>query len=173
MDAEKWTYRAKRAEHEAHRILAIHEKSPSRIILLDDLTKSLSGTPVDVQDFFREAIACLQNGLFRAAVVTAWAGHFHMFSETLYHNHETDIRACRSKWNFKDLNELKESYAESQILDVGKEVKFINKANLRVLQGQLSIRNQCAHPTLYKPSMNASIGYVDELIHQTLSYLSS
>jgi hypothetical protein len=39
------------------------------------------------------------------------------------------------------------------------------------LQGQLSTRNQCAHPTLYKPSLNSAIGYVDEMIRQTIEYL--
>jgi hypothetical protein len=67
---------------------------------------------------------------------------------------------------------LKEQYPEAQIPDVGKDVKFTGKAQLKVLHGQLSQRNQCAHPTLYRPSMNAVIGYVDEMVRQTLSYIA-
>ena len=172
MDLSGWFNKAKIAERNAHKILAIHEKAPSRVILLDDLFKRLSGAPIDVQDYFKEAISCLEHGLFRAAIVTAWAGHFHMFSEALYNKHESDIRTVRTKWVFKDLTELKEQYPESQILDVGKEVKFVKKAQLRILQGQLSQRNQCAHPTLYRPSMNAALGYVDEQISQTITYIT-
>lgn len=171
MEIAHWLERAKRAQEQAHQLLAVHERSPSRVILLADLSKSLAGAPVDVQDYFREAISCLENGLFWAAIVTSWAGHFHMFSETLYHSHEVNIRACRPKWRFGDLAELKEQYPEAQILDVGKEVKFVGKAQLKVLHGQLSQRNQCAHPTLYKPSMNVAIGYVDEQIRQALLYI--
>lgn len=94
-----------------------------------------------------------------------------MFSEVCYQKHEADIRAARPKWTFKDLSELKESVAESHFLIIAKDVRFTTKAQLRILDGQLSQRNQCAHPTLYRPSMNAAIGYVDDMIRQTLSYL--
>jgi hypothetical protein len=168
---DNWIARSVAARKQAHRILATHERSPSRVVLLEDLAKQLSGTPVDVQDYFRESIACVEGGLFRAAIVMAWAGHFHVYSESLFHKHEADIRVARPKWSFKDLPELKEQYPEAQILDVGKDVKFTGKAQLKVLHGQLSQRNQCAHPTLYRPSMNAAIGYVDEMVRQTLSYI--
>lgn len=109
--------------------------------------------------------------LFRSGIVLAWAGYFHVFSETLFLKHEAEIRTARPKWVFKDLAELKEVVAESQFLVVAKDVKFIGKAQLRILAGQLSERNQCAHPTLYRPSMNAAIGYVDDMIRQTLTCL--
>ena len=171
MVLEVWTSRASKARSAAHRALAKHESAASRVVLLEDLTKSLSGTPVDVQDYFSEAISCLENKLYRSGIVLAWAGHFHVFSEVCYQKHEDDIRHARPKWIFRDLTELKESVAESQFLIVAKDVRFTSKAQLRVLDGQLSVRNQCAHPTLYRPSMNAAIGYVDDMIRQTLSYL--
>ncbi|HWJ87795.1 MAG TPA: hypothetical protein VNS12_06975 [Pelagibacterium sp.] len=173
MGLEDWTARASKARRSAHWALAKHESAASRVVLLEDLTKSLSGTPVDVQDYFSEAISCLESELYRSGIVLAWAGHFHVFSEVCYQKHEADIRAARPKWTFKDLGELKEAIAESHFLIVAKDVKFTTKAQLRILDGQLSQRNQCAHPTLYRPSMNAAIGYVDELIRQTLSYLPS
>lgn len=171
MRLEDWTARASKARRAAHRALAKHESAASRIVLLEDLSKSLSGTPVDVQDYFSEAISCLESELYRSGIVLAWAGHFHLFSEVCYQKHESEIRASRPKWAFKDLAELTELVAESQFLTVAKDVKFTTKAKLRILDGQLSLRNQCAHPTLYRPSMNAAIGYVDNMISQALSYL--
>jgi len=172
MELEDWTARVSKARHAAHRALAKHESSASRVVLLEDLTKNLSGTPVDVQDYFSEAISCLENELYRSGIVLAWAGHYHVFSEICYQKHEADIRTARTKWTFKDLAELKESVAESHFLIVAKDVKFTTRAQLRILDGQLSQRNQCAHPTLYRPSMNAAIGYVDDMIRQTLTYLT-
>ncbi len=99
-----------------------------------------------------------------------WSGFSELFLTSLYASHESDIRVKRSKWKFKDLTELKESAAESQLLDVAKEVGFINKANLRIFQGNLATRNQCAHPTLYSPSLNFAIGYVNELINLSKKY---
>ncbi|CAJ0871507.1 hypothetical protein AMST5_02329 [freshwater sediment metagenome] len=171
MGLEEWTARASIARREAHRALAKHESAASRVVLLEDLTKSLSGTPVDVQDYFSEAISCLESELYRSGIVLAWAGHFHVFSEACFQKYEAEIRAARPKWTFKDLAELKEVVSESQFLAVAKDVKFTTKAQLRILDGQLSQRNQCAHPTLYRPSMNAAIGYVDAMIRQTMSYL--
>lgn len=171
MRLEYWVARAGKARRAAHQALAKHESAASRIVLLEDLSKNLSGTPVDVQDYFSEAIACLEGKLYRSAIVLAWAGHYHVFSEVCYQKHESDIRAARPRWQFKDLVELRESVSESEFLKVSKEVKFTTKAQLRILDGQLSQRNQCAHPTLYRPSMNAAIGYVDAMIRQTLSYL--
>jgi hypothetical protein len=173
MPYKSWMTRALKAKRAAHSILATHEQSHSRVVLLEDLIKKLRVAPVDVQDYFQEAVTCLELRLYRSGIVLAWAGHFHVFSETLFLTHEPDIRAARPKWSFKDLSDLKEQIAEAQLLDVGKDVKFIGRATLRVLHGQLSLRNQCAHPTLYRPSMNSAIGYVDEMVRQTLSYLQS
>jgi len=162
---------ARRAEADAHRILAVHEASPSRVVLLEELPKQLSGLPVDVESYFMESIRCLELGCVRAGVVTAWCGFFEIFAVAMYRLHEADIRSKRPRWRFSDLTELKESVAEAQILDVSKEVAFIKKARLRVLQGHLATRNQCAHPTLYQPSLNQGIGYVDEVIGFAREYV--
>lgn len=171
MGLQEWAARATKARRAAHRTLSKHESAASRVVLLEDLTKSLSGAPVDVQDYFSEAISCIENELYRSGIVLAWAGHFQVFSEVCYQKHEADIRAVRPKWSFKDLADLKEAVAEAHFLVAAKDVKFTSKAQLRILDGQLSVRNECAHPTLYRPSMNVAIGYIDGMIRQTLSYL--
>lgn len=168
---KEWQTRANLATREAHRILAKHEQSSSRVVILEDLLKKLEGLPVDVQDYFKEATSCLQNNLLRAAIVLSWAGFFHVLAESSYLTQEASLRQARPKWQFKDLIEMKENYAESQILDVLRVVKIISKAELRVYQGQLAVRNQCAHPTLYRPSLNSALGYVDDMIRQAARYL--
>lgn len=45
MGLEDWIARASEARRAAHRALAKHESAASRVVLLEDLTKSLSGTP--------------------------------------------------------------------------------------------------------------------------------
>lgn len=166
-----WQKRAALAEKEAHRILAAHEASRSRIIHLSSLLRQLSGAPVDVQEYFKESIKCLETGCTRAGMVMAWCGFFEIFAQSLLDKKDSAIRAKRSAWNYKDLAELKENIAEAQILDVAKDVSHIGKARLRILQGHLATRNQCAHPTLYVPSLNTGIGYIDELIRFSREYL--
>lgn len=168
---EDWKKRAEAAEKEAHKILAAHEASRSRVIHLGSLLNHLSGAPIDIQEYFKESIRCLETGCIRAGMVMAWCGFFEIFSMSLIDAREADIRTKRAAWKFKDLAELKENVAEAQIIDVAKEVGHIGKARLRILQGHLATRNQCAHPTLYVPSLNTGIGYIDELIRFSLEYL--
>lgn len=170
-DIERWVTKVKKAEHDAHLLLSKHEASPSRVVHLEQLTRRLSGTPVDVQDYFKEAILCLEQKAYRAAVVMSWAGHFHVYTESLFTKHENQIKQNRPKWNFSDVDELKEKYPEAQIIEVAKVVKFTTRAQHRILDGQLATRNQCAHPTLFRLSRNPAIGYVDDMIQQTLGYL--
>ena len=168
---EDWLERARAAEREAHKILAAHEASRSRVVHLNSLLNQLAGVPVDIQEYFNESIRCLETGCIRAGMVMSWCGFFEIFSLSLLAQKETDIRSKRSAWKFKDLAELKENVAEAQILDVAKDVAYIGKARLRILQGHLATRNQCAHPTLYVPSLNTGIGYIDELIRFSREYL--
>ena len=168
---DEYRRRVEAATREAHKALSVVEGAGSRCVLLEDLTKSLADLPLDVQDYFSEALECLQLGMRRAPIVFSWAGFFSVFSSTLHSRHEGDVRVQRPKWKFTSLEELTEAYPESQILDVAKDVGFIGKGNLRKYQGQLSERNQCAHPTLYKPTLNVAIGYLDQMIRQTSQYM--
>lgn len=171
-ELRKWSQRVAIATLDAHRILAQYEQAPSRVVILEKLLNQLAELPDDVKNYFEEAITCLELNLLRAATVMSWAGHFYVFSEYLYQKHLIEIRELRTKWKLGNLEEFKENTAEAQILDLGKEVGFISNSQLRVLHGQLSTRNQCAHPTLFKPSMNVAIGFVDSMIGQTRRYIN-
>lgn len=144
----------------------------SRVIHLKTLSKKLESLPIDINSYFCEAINCLEYDLRRSAVVMSWVGYFQVFSEKMFELHEKDIHNVRKKWGFNNLSELKEKNTEFAILLVAKEIGFINNPKLRILQGRLSTRNQCAHPSLYKPTLNGAIGYVDEIINDTIRILN-
>ena len=166
-----WVKRVLAARYDVHSVMAEHETSRSRVVMLSKLLDQLSGAPVDVQDYFREAIVCLEHGLYRAGVVLSWAGQFHVFSYKLLSSRESAVKAARPNWVFNDHTELLEAQSEYQILEVAKATKFINRATCRMMNGQLAQRNQCAHATLYRPSKNAAIGFVDQMIEQTKQFL--
>lgn len=69
------------------------------------------------------------------------------------------------------LEDLKVNQVEHQILESAKAVGMMSNQKLLEYQGQLARRNQCAHPTLYNPTMNSALGYVDDMIRQTLHYV--
>jgi len=170
---KEWLHRALLAKRAAHQALAVHEQASSRVIILEDLLKNLSGLPLDIQDYFREAVACVEGNLLRAAVVLSWAGFMHVLIEYVYTKYKAQIRQVRPNWQFKDLSELKEKYVEYQLLETAQKVRAISKTELKVYQGQLAERNRCAHPTLYKPSLNSALGYVDTMLRQTFKYITT
>lgn len=164
--------RVKVAEMEANNILGNHGDSyKSRILDLKSLRKQLINIPIDIYSYFDESLKCLESGYKRAAMIMVWSGFFYIFSNYLFDYEEDEIRRLRPKWKFNNFDEFRESNPESQILDLAKDLGTITRADLRVLQGYLSTRNKCAHPTLYQPTMNGAIGYINELLVYTLRYI--
>jgi hypothetical protein len=170
-DVRVWQRRTAGFVVDAHKLFARYEGSATRVIELRQLAKRLQGLPVDVESYFREAVDCLEHGFHRSATVMSWAGFFSVFMDAMYAKHEADIRSARNKWTFTDVTELKESQPESALIEVAKVVGFIKQAERRKYDGQLSTRNQCAHPTLYKPTPNEAIGFVDLMVSQTTRYV--
>lgn len=166
-----WTRRAEKARVAANKVLADEGNSRARVVFLEDVRDKLSGSPVDVQEYFEEAIICLKNDLIRSSIVVAWSGFFSIFCEKLLLESEEEIRQLRVKWKFSDTTTFKEGYPEAQIIEVAKDVSFISNPRRRMLDGWLSQRNQCAHPTIYRPSLNVGIGYLDTMVSETLDLL--
>jgi hypothetical protein len=170
-DFEIWRYRAERAQSEVDEVLSTLGGATARIKSLGLARARLIGAPVDVQEYFDEAIVCLQHQLTRSAIVVSWAGFFSVFCESIMSKSETDLRELRKNWDFKDSLDLKEKYPEAQIIDAAKEIGLVSNSKRRMLDGWLAQRNQCAHPTVYRPTINVGIGYVGSMIDETLHFL--
>ena len=169
--ANTWRRRVRKFEIESHKLFAKFETSASRVVELKKLVRGLSGLPIDVEGYFREAAACLESGSYRAAIVMSWAGFFSVFMDKMYIAKEADIRNQYPRWRFGSVEELKEAQTENALLQAARILRFIGNPTFRIYDGQLSTRNLCAHPTLYSPRQNEAIGYVDLMISQTRTYL--
>lgn len=44
------------------------------------------------------------------------------------------------------------------------KIGLLNKNTVKNLKGLLAKRNECAHPSVYKPGLNDTLGYIDELL---------
>ena len=76
-----WSKRAEQTQTAINKLLAELGAPTARVLLLGDVHAKLSGAPIDVQDYFREAIVCLQNELTRSAIVVSWSGFFPCFAK--------------------------------------------------------------------------------------------
>ena len=158
--------KARSFEQEAHAILAVHEASTSRIVLLEDTYSQLSGLSLRQDELIRQGLRCIENGLFRAAHVMAWAGFMDFMEEKLASDGLKKLRQARPKWNVKTMDELRERVPEYQLIEVCQDVGLCSKNETKALLGLLNKRNECAHPSNYFPSLNESLGYISELLQR-------
>lgn len=160
-------------KREAERVLSTHEKAPARIITVEQTKKNVTSLSIRQQILLEEAIACVENKLYRSAHVCAWAAFIDFIEEKISSDGLVKIHTAYPSWSgFLTIEDLKENIPEHQIIESAKKVGLINKAESKALIGLLSKRNECAHPTSYVPDLNESLGYISELLNR-ISKISS
>lgn len=156
--------RTRKFEKVAHSILGTHETSPSRIVLLENTYKQLSGLSLKQDELFRQALRCVENQLFRASHVMAWAGFMDFLEEKLSSDGFAKLKHSRPNWKFKSPEDFREQQTEHAIIEAAWDVGLCTKSEMKALHGLLNKRNECAHPTDYFPDLNETLGYFSELL---------
>jgi hypothetical protein len=166
-DYKAWIARAQNFELEAHGILSLHESAgTSRVVVLERAYESLALLNIKQDDMMRQALRCVENGLYRAAHVMAWAACMDYIEEKLSADNLVRLRATRPNWRGRDIREMAEYVAEYQLVETLKAVGLTTKNETNALLGLLRRRNECAHPTGYLPQLNESLGYIDEILQR-------
>ena len=150
---------------EAHRILAVHETAPSRTVLLDETYNELQQLSLKQDELLRQALRCVENKLYRATHILCWVALMDFFETILASDKLKKLRKVRPKWNVNSLDELREKISEFQIIEACKDLKLVNRNEMRVLQGFLGKRNLCAHPSDFFPDYNQTLGYVADILN--------
>jgi hypothetical protein len=167
LELQQVLQRARAFEKAAHAILSLHETvARSRIIYLEETYRALGELSLQQDELFRQSLRCIENELFRAAHVMAWAGFMDYFEERLAVNSFAKLKAVRPKWTFATIEELREQSAEYQLVEAGAKAGLCSKNEMKALHGLLNKRNECAHPSSYFPGLNESLGYMAELLRR-------
>ncbi len=153
-------------EDEAHRILAKHEATVSRVITVEDTYRTLTGLSLHQGKLFREALKCVENQLFRAAHVMAWASFMDYLEDKMIAEYLTNVKATRSKWSISSKEDLREQATEHQLITVCREIKLFSKNEEKAFLGLLNTRNECAHPSGYFPTLNETLGFISQLLNR-------
>ena len=94
----------------------------------------------------------------------AWAGFMDVLEHRMAQDGLVGLRRVRPGWaRYKTIEELRENVVESQLIDAARDLGLLSKSAAKTLQGMLSKRNECAHPSGVAPDLNDSLGYVSEL----------
>jgi len=156
--------RIKAFEKDAHAILATHEASTSRVIVLSESYERLTKLSLQQDELFRQALRCVEHELYRAAHVLAWAGFMDFLEEKLASDGLVKVRAAYTSWSATNLEELRENIVEFQLIEAARKLGLCTKTEMKALHGMLNKRNECAHPSNFFPDMNGSLGYISELL---------
>jgi len=159
--------RVRRFEAAAHELLSQHEDAPSRVISLADTRKQVGILNLKQTELLEEALAALQHGLYRSAIVMAWAAMSDFIQAKLASDNLVKVKALRPAWSkYKVLDDLRENVTEYAMLEAARDLRLLGKAEHKALQGLLAKRNECAHPSGYRPGLNEALGYVSELLNR-------
>lgn len=164
-EVEKIFKLVQRFEKDAHVILATHEASKSRIVVLENTYRQLGGISLLQDDLFRQALRCAENDLFRAAHVMAWAGTMDFIQEKLASDGFVKLKASRPNWVVSSVDDLRE-YSDFSIIEALKAMGVCTKTEMKALHGLLNKRNECAHPSNYYPNLNETLGYISEILQR-------
>lgn len=158
-------FNANKFEEEAHAIFSRCEKSKSRIISLEQSKNKLLSLSINQDSLLKDAIFCIESEIYRPAYVMAWAAFIDFYEQKLASDGLKKIHQARPGWSkFNTIEEIREGVVENQLIEVGKDIGLLNKHEVAILKGNLTKRNNCAHPSDFIPDMNETIGYLSEII---------
>ncbi len=152
-------------------ILKTVESSSARVVTIEESYKQLSNLSIKQDDLFRQSIRCIENGLYRAAHVMAWAAFIDYFHEKLSEDGFIKLQLVRQNWRLSDIGDLREQ-SDYHVIEAAKEMKYLSRTEQKALHGLLNRRNECAHPEDYFPGLNESLGYLSELIKRINTFQS-
>jgi hypothetical protein len=128
----------------------------SKIGVLTPVTQTLEKYILDLHDpdkarFVEEAIICLRNKSYRAAIVLSWVGALYLLYAfvireklTLF-NAEVHRRFPKSK-NSDDVDDLASVVKEAEFLNILEHIGVLTKGENKELTGCLDRRNTAGHP---------------------------
>ena len=151
---------------EAQGILATQETSSARLITLEASYADLDQLSLRQDDLFRQALRCVEHGLYRAAHVMAWAAFMDFLEEKLASDGLVKVKAVRSAWKGDTMEVLREYVSEHQLVEVTQPLGLCTKNQVKALLGLLNRRNECAHPSDYFPGLNETLGFISEMIQR-------
>jgi hypothetical protein len=171
LELAQWSLRLHSFKAESHQIFSVIESAKSRKVTLDQSYALLSGLSLQQDDFFRQALRCVESELFRAAHVMAWAGLIDCLQSLVSSDGFTKLNVARPNWAVVSIEQLAEKFTEYALVEACAKIGLIGKAETKALLGMLSKRNECAHPGSYFPSYNETLGYIAEAFSRISSLL--
>lgn len=120
------------------------------------------------REFVEEAITCLHVGALRAAVVFAWTGAVRTLHDQAATKGWPNVEAAVQKHDprVKSVKKMEDfaAVADKTFLLAARDLALIDKGQWVILQQALDLRNQCGHPSKYRPGPKKVSALLEDLI---------
>ena len=123
--------------------------------VLTPVTQALERYLADVHDpdrarFVEEAIQCVKNAAYRAAIVLTWVGAAYLLYKHVLDNRLDDFNAEARRRNSKWKDAINEDHlaaiSESEFLNILEHIRVLTNAEHKELKNCLDRRNTAGHP---------------------------
>lgn len=150
-------------------VLGLPAEEPEIAVDVATLGKAAKKISDDLaREFVEEAITCLQVGALRSAVVFAWTGAVRTLHDRAASKGWPDVQAAVQKHDarVKSVKKVEDFAAvgDKIFLLAARDLALIDKGQWTVLQQALDLRNQCGHPSKYRPGPKKVSALIEDLI---------
>lgn len=127
--------------------------------------------------FVEEAVKCFDVKAYRAAIVLSWVGAAHIVQEHIVTHHLAAFNAAGAARaskaspkslaaNFSPVKGVKDfgPIGEADILQLCQDAGILHKAEKKILQDRLDLRNQCGHPNPLQIAEHAVASHIEILM---------
>jgi hypothetical protein len=144
--------------------LAKRERSAHRVITLQESFAKLNDLSIKQEVLMNEALRCVEYGLYRPAHVASWAAFIdYLYEWTWKAERIAKVRVARNKWKLDDAADMR-LQTDFAFVEALKASGLVTNTVMKALHGLLNKRNECAHADDYDPTVNDTLGYIDELM---------
>lgn len=122
----------------------------------------------EVKDYLEEAVKCLRVGAHRACVVFTWSASVRAIQGELLAHGSSVVSAALQKHDPKSRPVTKlEDFAyvkDSVSLLAAKDLGILDKNQKDALDAALILRNNCGHPSKYKPGVKRVSSFLEDVL---------
>lgn len=144
---------------------------------LESLEEAVADAPAEFREYLKEALGCYNNGLFRAAVLMVWAAtmqHLYMVASRrpggLKAFEAANLKRLGGSKNYRKIRKGDDFLylRDWDFIQFGEDAGMFNRNLRRKLHQRLELRNDCGHPTKYKPGRDETVVFIESLILNVL-----
>lgn len=144
-------------------VLGAVQTSKARAATVEATLRAIGKLPLIQQELLTEAAQAVRAGLYRSATVAAFAAVTDALHQRIERNGALATIAAAKKWTLTTVEDLREQ-TDHTVAEAARDASVITKAEMKTFHGLLHRRNQSAHPSGARPTVDEALGFISESV---------